>query len=170
MLQSPWNSSFHVIFGRQNCNFLINRDFTFFSIVSELFNKKIDYCLHFSKKQFVIDYELFTPRIMQCFITNHEEPSFSVSRGTQETEYTLHFSHFMASIRDRVDFIPPFHVLPMPVRAKGRWIFFFFCTHLIKENIRREVGAVTLQKPPSLEGNTFGIQVERIHNLSSWQL
>lgn len=48
--------------------------------------------------------------------------------------------------------------------------FFFFCTHLIKEKIRREVGAVTLQKPPSLEGNTFGIQVERIHNLSSWQL
>ena len=109
-----------------NCNFSINRDFTFFSIVSELFNKKIDYCLHFSKKQFLIDYELFTPRIMQCFITNHEEPSFSVSRGSQETEYMLHFSHFMASIWERVDFIPPFHVLPMPVRAKGRWIFFFF--------------------------------------------
>lgn len=48
--------------------------------------------------------------------------------------------------------------------------FFFFCTHLIKEKIRREVGAVTLQKPPSLEGNAFGIQMERIHNPSSRQL
>lgn len=125
--------------------------------------------MHFSKKQFLIDYELFTPRIMQCFIMNHEEPSFRVSRGSQEPEYMLHLSHFVASIRDHVDFIPPFHVLPMPVRAKGRSIF-FFCTHLIKEKIRREVGAVTLQKPPSLEGNAFGIQMERIHNPSSRQL
>lgn len=42
---------------------------------------------------------------------------------------------------------PPFHILPMPVRAKGRSIF-FFCTHLIKEKIRREVGAVRYRSLP----------------------
>ena len=92
------------------------------------------------------------------FYNKHEEPSFSISRGGQEAEYILCFSHFMASIWDHVYFIPPCCVLLMLVRSKGKWIFFLY-PFLIKEKIRRQVESVTLQKPPFLESYIFLVRL-----------